>query len=371
MLLLALGLGLLLRVQLLPELLSLPVLAPHLVHSLLLRALILGRVLDDEGVELVPGVDVGHVAASLARQGDVPPLVHLNDGLGIAASVALDKLLDESLEDAREGPRVVGAIDEALAALRAELALGAELATKVLGRVGRRAPKGLRDVDHVDDVRLDAVPSALDPRLELGHFVPVERIVGVVCADVDGRHLLSSSSSNTLDGTTGLTPLFLSNLEALTSPHRGLSFSVAKAYTATIQAGARTSHARTPSTFARTSLPRTGNAHGAPWTVPALLLPSTQSRACLTKATAGSGQSQPKTLRGLLDKSLDRSPPPSFSRAPESLSVSPQLLSLSLPFLARLRFSRPPSLRRAAGLLGADGRERESRKSYLQRGGAG
>mmetsp|Transcript_13746 Transcript_13746/g.38721 ORF Transcript_13746/g.38721 Transcript_13746/m.38721 type:complete len:398 (-) Transcript_13746:566-1759(-) len=183
-----------LRIKLLSELLPLPVLPPHLVDRLLFCRLVLRRVLDDERVQLVARVDFRHVAASLASQGDEILLVHLNHGLGVAARIALHELLDETLQDFREGAGVVRTVHDGLPTVLAELGLGPELATKVLGGIARWSPQRLGYLHHVHHVRLHAVTPALDTRLELGHLIPVKGIVGVVCADIDSRHGHQKSS---------------------------------------------------------------------------------------------------------------------------------------------------------------------------------
>ena len=78
-----------------------------------------------------------------------------------------------------------------------ELSLCSELAAEVLSDVCRRAVEGPEeagegqvvprlvispgDVDHVDDDGLDAIPLALHLRLQAGHLVTVERILGGWC----------------------------------------------------------------------------------------------------------------------------------------------------------------------------------------------
>mmetsp|Transcript_1212 Transcript_1212/g.3390 ORF Transcript_1212/g.3390 Transcript_1212/m.3390 type:complete len:533 (-) Transcript_1212:22-1620(-) len=178
-----------LRVELLAELLALPVLPPHLVGGLLLGRLVLGRMLDDEGVQLVARVHVRHVAAGLASQRDVLLAVHLDDGLRVAARVALHELLDEALQDLRQSARVVRAVDYRLARVVAEARLRAELAPEVLGRVARGPTERLRDVHHVHHVCLHAVAAPFHPRLELGHLVAVKRVVRIVRANVNRSHV--------------------------------------------------------------------------------------------------------------------------------------------------------------------------------------
>lgn len=75
-------------------------------------------------------VHVRDKAASLALQEDVL-LLDLHRGLGVSAGVALHIALDEALQQLRELVRLVGAIDNASAALGVVVGLGAELAAKV------------------------------------------------------------------------------------------------------------------------------------------------------------------------------------------------------------------------------------------------
>ena len=141
---------------------------------LLLGQLLLGRVLDDEGVELVPRVHLGLGPARLALHRDEVPL-DLHDRLGVAASVALDELLDEALEVLDEHLVRVRAVHDRCARLLVVARLGPQLAAEVLEHVLGGAGEGLGDVDVVHDGGANAVPAALHLGLELGHLVPAGR----------------------------------------------------------------------------------------------------------------------------------------------------------------------------------------------------
>ena len=170
-------------------LLSLPVELGALLLALLLGApellvllggilVLLRGVLEDEGRELVPHVDVGDKAAGFALELDGVLLGDVDDRLGVAAAVALHEALDEALEVLREDLRGVRAVDDVRAALLVALGQRAELVAHVLGGVGGRAGESLGDVDHVGDVRLDAVTATLDLGLDRGHLVAVELVAG-------------------------------------------------------------------------------------------------------------------------------------------------------------------------------------------------
>mmetsp|Transcript_7748 Transcript_7748/g.30637 ORF Transcript_7748/g.30637 Transcript_7748/m.30637 type:complete len:273 (-) Transcript_7748:260-1078(-) len=202
LLLLGLSLLLLLLLRLLaPALrLSLPVELGALLLALLLGAsellvllggglVLLRGVLEDEGRELVPHVDVGDKAAGFALELDGVLLGDVDDRLRVAAAVALHEALDKALEVLREDLRGVRAVDDVRAALLVALGQRAELVAHVLGGVGGRAGESLGDVDHVGDVRLDAVTATLDLGLDRGHLVAVELVAGIGGADVDGSHL--------------------------------------------------------------------------------------------------------------------------------------------------------------------------------------
>ena len=71
------------------------------------------------------------------------PLGDLDHRLGVAALVALDEALDESLEHLRELARVMRAVDDRQAGFLLVLGLRAKLASEVLGRVARRTSERL------------------------------------------------------------------------------------------------------------------------------------------------------------------------------------------------------------------------------------
>jgi hypothetical protein len=88
---------------------------------------VLGRVLEDEGVQLVPHVHVGHKAASLALEQDII-LSDFDLRLGVAAAVAAHILLDEVLQKLRKLLGVMCSVDDGRATLGVKVCLSSQLA---------------------------------------------------------------------------------------------------------------------------------------------------------------------------------------------------------------------------------------------------
>ena len=135
----------------------------------------------------MPHVHVRDKAAGFALERDGVLLGDVDDRLGIAARVALHEALDEALEVLREDLRGVRTVDDVRAALVVALGHRAQLVAQVLCGVGGRAGESLGDVDHVGDVRLDAVTATLDLGLDRGHLVAVELVAGCRVRKEGGR----------------------------------------------------------------------------------------------------------------------------------------------------------------------------------------
>lgn len=69
-----------------------------------------------------------------------------------------------------------------------ELGLGAQFATKVLGRIRGGTADRLGHLGHVHDDRFDAVALALHLGRDARHLVPVEN-VGNIAVNIDGAHV--------------------------------------------------------------------------------------------------------------------------------------------------------------------------------------
>lgn len=80
-------------------------------------------------------------AAGLAQELNVLRLVDVHDSLGVATRVALDKALDEPLQQVSQLCSLVRAVDYGDTGLVVVLGLRAELAAKELGGVCRKARK--------------------------------------------------------------------------------------------------------------------------------------------------------------------------------------------------------------------------------------
>jgi hypothetical protein len=109
-----------------------------LLAGLVLSALALWGVLQDVCCQLVAHIHLGGKSAGLAKELDVLSLVDVDNGLGVSAGVALDKALDETLEQVSQLGSLVRTVDNGDASLVVELGLSAELAAEEFGRVCKK-----------------------------------------------------------------------------------------------------------------------------------------------------------------------------------------------------------------------------------------
>jgi hypothetical protein len=86
----------------------------------------------------VAHIHLGGKSTGLAKELDVLSLVDVNDRLRISASIALDKALDETLEQISQLGGLVCTVHNGDASLVVELGLSAELAAEEFGCVCKK-----------------------------------------------------------------------------------------------------------------------------------------------------------------------------------------------------------------------------------------
>ncbi|KAJ6402596.1 hypothetical protein OIU84_014657 [Salix udensis] len=147
------------------------------------------RILHDESGELVPHINIRHKTTSSTFQLD--HLVFGDDylSLRVSTSITLDIFLDKVLKKASKFGSVMRAIHMGSPCFLIKFGLRTKLTTEVLCGVRSWPCQSLCNINHVDNVCLDSISSALNFGNHLGHLVPVEGIIAVCSTNILQRHL--------------------------------------------------------------------------------------------------------------------------------------------------------------------------------------
>jgi hypothetical protein len=132
-------------------------------------------------------IDRSALTAGLAVAEQTAILLHNNVGLGVLASLAKNKLGDETVKQILKLGRVVRTVDVVSVVSLVDRGLSTKLKSEKLDNVDRRTGKSTCDIRGVHDGSTDTITSTLNLRDDQGHLVSVKGII-VISANVDERH---------------------------------------------------------------------------------------------------------------------------------------------------------------------------------------